>query len=632
MKKKVIVLNDELGTMALGFSKAGYDIDSIYIDSSDYINYRVCENNWGFIVKDILEIDNWGKELPIDIDCIAGKVRISMSIGKDRENEINPYMSILYAMQKTTPKCIMVLSSVRGLGNKQYTEFCEKLVNNGYYITCQNIEVGAVTGFPVEERLSILVAVLSDKNFEFDFLKNIDCSNYSWEKILEPKYIVADWYYKMGQRSLEKIEENAENSILCWNGRRYEKRERVTWNYVHVPLVNLDGKVRKMTHKEIARLKGIPDEYFLPIENKAILYRKIMSSINVHLIQYIASGLFPGEDYLRKREISKTLHFRNLFISFLNQKQLDNEFKELNLNKYINCLQYKRQGKIYNFTFKIYNNNVEVKNKLLPIFKKYSEQKIGKASEINILIIANTVAEKDKKLIKEKYNIIIWDIANILWALNDLPQLKSEFIALLSFNVSDIIPIKPDQFLEEQSAKIERIDLQERLRQIKPGKEEAVKYEEVCIDIVKFLFSDYIEFYTGQKKSNANMYRFDYCGKIKHGEVSEFFETVQRFFDTKYIIFEFKNYEEEITPKEIYSSEKYLYEKALRKVAIIISRKGSSENARKAARGSLRELGKLIVSLSDVDVNNLIDIKNNDGDPSDYLEMMLDDMLMDLEK
>jgi len=48
MKKRVVILNDELGTMALGFSKAGYDIGAIYIDFSDVNNYRVCEKELGY--------------------------------------------------------------------------------------------------------------------------------------------------------------------------------------------------------------------------------------------------------------------------------------------------------------------------------------------------------------------------------------------------------------------------------------------------------------------------------------------------------------------------------------------------------------------------------------------------------
>lgn len=149
---------------------------------------------------------------------------------------------------------------------------------------------------------------------------------------------------------------------------------------------------------------------------------------------------------------------------------------------------------------------------------------------------------------------------------------------------------------------------------------------------MRYLFSDNLEFLAAQRASNDGLYRFDYCGKIKHGSLNEFFDTIQKFFGTKYIIFEFKNYSDEITQKEIYTTEKYLYEKALRKVAIIVSRKGADDNAEKAARGCLREAGKLIICLSDENINKLIDMKNNKENPGDFMEALLDDMLMDLEK
>ena len=57
---------------------------------------------------------------------------------------------------------------------------------------------------------------------------------------------------------------------------------------------------------------------------------------------------------------------------------------------------------------------------------------------------------------------------------------------------------------------------------------------------------------------------------------------------------EFKNYKDEIDQNLIYITEKYLYNAVLRNVAIIISRKGFSYNARKAATGILTETGKLI--------------------------------------
>ena len=64
-----------------------------------------------------------------------------------------------------------------------------------------------------------------------------------------------------------------------------------------------------------------------------------------------------------------------------------------------------------------------------------------------------------------------------------------------------------------------------------------------------------------QKTTEENLYRFDRCCKIKNGVTQDFFDTICKYFSTKYIVFEFKNYEKPITQREIYTTEKYLYEK-----------------------------------------------------------------------
>jgi len=99
-----------------------------------------------------------------------------------------------------------------------------------------------------------------------------------------------------------------------------------------------------------------------------------------------------------------------------------------------------------------------------------------------------------------------------------------------------------------------------------------------------------------------------------------------------YIVFEFKNYAKQITQKEIYTTDKYLYLKALRGVAIIVSCKGASPNANKAIRGTLRENGRLILSIDNSDLCEMIKIKMNEGTPADYLYSKFDNLLIDLEK
>lgn len=100
----------------------------------------------------------------------------------------------------------------------------------------------------------------------------------------------------------------------------------------------------------------------------------------------------------------------------------------------------------------------------------------------------------------------------------------------------------------------------------------------------------------------------------------------------QYVIFEFKNYKDVITQKEIYTTEKYLYAKALRCVAIIVSCNGSDENAKKAIKGTLRENGKLILNLSNRDLSNMLEYELNGNLASEYLYNVLDEMLIELEK
>ena len=71
----------------------------------------------------------------------------------------------------------------------------------------------------------------------------------------------------------------------------------------------------------------------------------------------------------------------------------------------------------------------------------------------------------------------------------------------------------------------------------------------------------------------------------------------------------------------------------MRKVAIIISRKGADEHAMKAVKGSLRETGRLILCLSDKQLLEMIKSKDKgEQEPADQLGDMLDDLLIYLEK
>ena len=258
-------------------------------------------------------------------------------------------------------------------------------------------------------------------------------------------------------------------------------------------------------------------------------------------------------------------------------------------------------------------------------------------TSIPILVVGVKLKTNIRMKLENIGNIIVLDIENLLFLVQDNEPLKSEMLSILDFSVNDLLPEKPNTQI---------FDLQEKstLQPVRQGdllKERIsnwansngnTEYENLCYETLHYLFDNELALWHRQQKSNADLYRFDLICKIKDGEVSGLWSTILQCFNSKYIIFEFKNYTDEITQKEIYTTDKYLYLKALRGVAILVSCKGTSPNANKAIRGTLRENGKLILSISNSDLLKMIDIKMIEGIPADYLYTKFDELLIDLEK
>ena len=266
---------------------------------------------------------------------------------------------------------------------------------------------------------------------------------------------------------------------------------------------------------------------------------------------------------------------------------------------------------------------------------------------VPVLVIGATIKPELRQKIQE-YSVTVIDIQNLLFLVNDNDDLKSELLSILEFSVNDILPEKPDTDIFEinnalpvyektkKEVKSKAEYLLERISQWvvtgENAKRRSSEYEKLCYDILKYLFDDELSLWHTQQKSNDDLYKFDLICKIKDGNVSGLWTTILQCFNSNYIIFEFKNYAEQITQKEVYTTDKYLYLKALRGVAIIVSCKGASPNANKAIRGTLRENGKLILSINNSDLCEMIRIKMNEGTPADYLYSKFDDLLIDLEK
>ena len=214
----------------------------------------------------------------------------------------------------------------------------------------------------------------------------------------------------------------------------------------------------------------------------------------------------------------------------------------------------------------------------------------------------------------------------------------------IHYSIYDIMP-KPlknfDLFKihrkENLSAEVEKeistaTDFIRKLENLEYGKENKSdkKYEKLCIDIIKFLFEPEFTRMSEQSSTEDKMFRMDLICGLKG--TSEFWKILIHHYNTRFVVFEFKNYEEKIDQNLIYVTEKYLYNAVLRNVAIIISRQGFSYNAHKAAIGMLTENGKLIIELNDNDIITMLRMKADGQDASDYLLNLLEQYLISISK
>jgi hypothetical protein len=76
------------------------------------------------------------------------------------------------------------------------------------------------------------------------------------------------------------------------------------------------------------------------------------------------------------------------------------------------------------------------------------------------------------------------------------------------------------------------------------------------------------------------------------------------------VIFECKNYAGQVGPQHSYTTERYVGVGALRPICFLLSRQPPHEHAELAAAGAMRETGKLLVFLSDVDLIAMLKIKD----------------------
>lgn len=147
------------------------------------------------------------------------------------------------------------------------------------------------------------------------------------------------------------------------------------------------------------------------------------------------------------------------------------------------------------------------------------------------------------------------------------------------------------------------------------------EYENLCMQVFIFLFDPSLFGFESQTETSDAGNRYDFICRIASGR--PFWDTLRADFRTRALLFECKNYREEITADQIYSTERYLFAGALRTVCFLIARKGGNAGCMRAAQGAMRESGKLILVFSNRDLIEMLEL----GEDQDSAENLLDERI-----
>lgn len=279
---------------------------------------------------------------------------------------------------------------------------------------------------------------------------------------------------------------------------------------------------------------------------------------------------------------------------------------------------------------------------------KISVERLAKmACEIGVskavLIVAADIKPEVKKRLETQYQIQIINLDGLLGLASVDLELLGKLVKLCEIDIagrsfdSDLngilhpqkIDSSSDTSSSNQNESLGKAFI-DKIKSIPPGRAGCYDFEDAVCDILQYLFDDDLVGWHKQNRTTDDLHRYDLiCRVVDKSLVWKF---ISSNLDSRYVLFEFKNYKEEIGQAQVYSTEKYLYENAKRRVCFLISRFGPSENAKVACEGAMREHGKLIVNLDDNILFKLINSKIAGDDPNELLYEKVDEFLMKLSR
>ena len=224
----------------------------------------------------------------------------------------------------------------------------------------------------------------------------------------------------------------------------------------------------------------------------------------------------------------------------------------------------------------------------------------------------------------ERYRATFEDAQIEVW---DLDHIATTF--------ANEIQIQPDSYLkqhflldEKTPPRMEADDLLRRLRKCPRGQSHWVEFQRIVKDIFEYLFVPPLGQAIEESSDASGSNRRDII--LPNHTSSGFWKSMRDDFKAHYIVVEAKNWNKPINKGEALQVANYLKPYGAGMFALIAARNSASESCRQTIREQWTANQKMMVVLTEVDIESMLRIKDDGLSPEDVLVALIGDFRLSM--
>jgi hypothetical protein len=254
--------------------------------------------------------------------------------------------------------------------------------------------------------------------------------------------------------------------------------------------------------------------------------------------------------------------------------------------------------------------------------ERYRQQKSGVQG---LLVVSGALSAEARATITRGSDVAVWDRDVVTAHVAQQPDIQSVFTSAIESK--ELFEARVGSLL--QGATIDRGEtLSSRLRALPCGQDSWREYEQICTEILTYVFTPDLSAPDIQSRSDDGLDIIDAIFPIRSSAPP--WALIRSEFRTRFVVAEFKNHCDGIGPVQVESIAQYLWRPAQRLFGLLVSRTNPAAHAIAQRRRKWLEEEKCIVFLSDDELCEMLQLRDAKAQAFDVIDAQLEDFFRTL--